>query len=64
MSGWRGTESGLDGFRDLMLVAQAPGAQVKTFGLAIYGDSSRVDIGYPATVGMPFGVADIVAELR
>ena len=45
-----------------MLAAQASGTQVKVFGLAVYGDSGRVDIGHPAAVGVPFGVADVMAK--
>ena len=52
------------GLGDLMLVAQASGAQVKPFSLAIDDDNRRVDIGFPAAVGMALRVADIMAELR
>ncbi len=54
----------LNGFSDLMLGAQASGAQVKSFWLAIYNKSSRVNIRHPATFGVAFGVADIMTELR
>ncbi len=47
-----------------MLIAQASGAQVKSFWLAIYNDGSRVNIGHPATVGVAFRMADIMTELR
>jgi hypothetical protein len=56
--------SGRLGFSDLVLRAQAPRAQVKMLCLAIDIDSSRVDIGRPAAVGVAFGVADIMTELR
>ena len=47
-----------------MLGSQAPGAQVEFFWLAVYIYRNRVNIGHPATVGMSFGVADSMAELR
>ena len=47
-----------------MLSAQAPGAQVESFGFTIYNESDRVDIRYPATVSMAFGVTHIMTELR
>jgi len=46
-----------------MLGAQASGAQVKSSWLAIYNDGSGMDIGYPAAVGVAFGVADFMTEL-
>jgi hypothetical protein len=46
-----------------MLGAQAPGAQVEALELTIYRNRGRVYVGYPAAVGMPFGMAYIVAEL-
>ena len=46
-----------------MLGAQASGAQVKAPGLTVNENRSRVDIGHPAAVGMPLGMADIVTEL-
>ncbi len=46
-----------------MLSAQASSAQVKSFWLTIYGDSSSVDIRQPAPVGVAFRMAHIVAEL-
>ena len=54
----------LNGFNDLMLVAQASGAQVKPFGLSIYNNGSRVNVWYPVAVGVAFGVAYIMTELR
>jgi len=54
---------GLD-FGRFILGAQAPGAQVKALHLAIDKNAGRVDIGCPAPVGMAFGVADIMTELR
>jgi hypothetical protein len=53
----------LNGFRGLMLTAQAPGAKVKPFRLTIDNNSSRMNIGHPAAVGVALGVADIMAEL-
>ena len=47
-----------------MLVAQASGAQVKPFWLAVYNDGGWMDIGYPAAIGVVLGVADIMTELR
>jgi len=52
------------GFNDLILCAQAPGAQVKMLCFAIDVYSGRVDIRRPAAVGMALGVADIMTELR
>ena len=53
---------GLYSFRDFMLGAYAPGTQVESFRLAIYGDGGRVNIGYPATVGAALGMTDIMTE--
>ena len=47
-----------------MLGAQAPGTQVKSFWLAIYNNSNRVNIGHPAALGVAFRVAHTVTELR
>ena len=47
-----------------MLGAEAPGAQVSTFRLAIDEDGGRVNIGSPASVGVALGVTDIMTELR
>jgi len=47
-----------------VLIAQASGAQVKSFWMAIYNDGSWVNIGHPATVGVAFRMADIMTELR
>ena len=46
-----------------MLSAQASGAQVKSFWLAIYSESNGVNIRHPATVGVAFRMADIMTEL-
>ncbi len=60
MSGWvRGVLS----VSDLMLSAQAPGAQVEPFCLTVNINGSGMDIGYPAAVGAALGVTDIMAEL-
>jgi hypothetical protein len=47
-----------------MLTAQASGAQVEPFRLTIDGDSNRMNIGHPLTVGVPFRVAYVMTELR
>jgi hypothetical protein len=46
-----------------MLTAQAPGAKVKTFWLAVNNNRGGMDIGHPAAVGVALGVADIMTEL-
>ena len=46
-----------------MLGSQASGTQVESFGLAVYIKRGRVNIGDPAAVGMPFGVANIMTKL-
>ena len=46
-----------------MLGANASGAKVKAFWLAIDGDGSRVDIGQPAAVGVSLGMANVVTKL-
>jgi len=46
-----------------MLGTQAFRAQVESFWLAIYNDSSWVNIGHPATIGTALGVAYIVTKL-
>jgi len=46
-----------------MLTAQASSAQVKPFGLTIYDDANRVNIRYPATISVAFGMAHIMTEL-
>ena len=47
-----------------MLGAQASGAQVEAFWLAIYDDGSWMNIGQPAAVSMALGMADVMTELR
>ena len=47
-----------------MLSTQASGAQVEAFGLTVYSNRNRVNIGQPAAVGMALGVAYIMTELR
>ena len=54
----------LNSFSDLMLATQASGAQVKPFRLAIDNYGGGLYIWYPAAVGVAFGVADIMTELR
>ena len=59
-----GLPTKLNSFSYLVLVAQAPGAQVKPFWLSIDNDGGGMDVGYPAAVGVALGVADIMTELR
>ena len=47
-----------------MLSTKTPGTQVKAFWLTIYANGNRVNIRYPAAVGMAFRVADVLTELR
>jgi len=54
----------LNGFGNLMMGTQAPGTQVEPFHLAVNHDGSRVDVRYPAAVGVALGVADVMTELR
>ena len=49
--------------RQLVLGAQAAGAQVEAHRLTIFYYSYRVNIGHPAPVGMALGVAYIMTEL-
>ncbi len=46
-----------------MLGAQASGAQVKPFWLALYNNSSWMNIRQPAPFGVAFGVSYIMAKL-
>jgi len=46
-----------------VLRAQASGAEVEPFLFAIYGNSNRVNIGHPATVGVALGVTHIMTKL-
>ena len=54
---------GLDISR-FILGTQAPGAQVKVFRLPADKNSGGMYVGRPAPVGMAFGMADIMTELR
>jgi hypothetical protein len=54
---------GLDG-RGLVVGAEAARAEVEALHLAIDEDPGRMDVRGPGAVGMPLGVADIVAEHR
>ena len=58
------TTKGLFSFGDLMPGAQASGAQVEPFWLAINRNSGRVNIRQPEAVGVALGVADVMTELR
>jgi hypothetical protein len=55
--------TGLD-FGRLMLIAQAPGTEVETFGFTVDINGGRMYIRRPATVGVTLGMADIMPELR
>jgi hypothetical protein len=44
--------------------AQAPSADIETLFLATYGYRGFMDVGQPAAVGTPLGVAYIVPKLR
>ncbi len=46
-----------------MLGAQASGTQVEAYSFALFYQGSRMDIRHPAPFGMPFRMADIMAEL-
>ena len=52
----------LSAFGDLVLAAQASGAQVKSFWLTINDYGGRVDVGYPLAIGVTLGMADIMTE--
>ena len=54
---------GLRGFGDFMLGSQASGTQVESLWLSVYIYRNRVNIGHPATLGVAFGVADIMTKL-
>ena len=54
----------LGSFSHFIMSAQASGAQVEVFGLAIDNDGGRVHVGYPGALGMALGVADIITGLR
>ena len=56
-SGWKVA------FSYFVLGSQASGAQVQSLLLAIYSNSNPVNIRYPATIGVAFGVAHIMAKL-
>ncbi len=47
-----------------MLSTQAPGAQVEAFCPAVYGYLGGMDVGQPHPVGVAFGMADVMTELR
>ena len=50
-------------FGYLMLVSEASGAQIEPLHLTIYHNGNRVNVRSKVTVGMTFGVADVMAEL-
>lgn len=47
----------------VLVGAQAPGAQVEAQRLAALVNGHRVDIGFPAPGGVPFGMAHVMPEL-
>ncbi len=58
-----GLPNRLYNFRHFVLGAQASSAEVKSFLLTIYNDSSRVNIRHPATISAALGVTHIMTEL-
>ena len=53
----------LPGLVHFMPGAQAPGTQVHTLSLAVNDEGGGVNIGHPAAVGMPLGMAYVMAKL-
>jgi hypothetical protein len=51
-------------FGRFVLCAQTSGTQIKMADFAVDIYSNGVDIGHPASVGMAFGVADVMTEKR
>jgi hypothetical protein len=49
---------------DLVLGADASGAEVKLFGFAFNHHRRGMNIGFEAAVGMPLGMADVLTEHR
>jgi hypothetical protein len=47
-----------------VLSAETPGADIEASPLSLYHQSDPLDIGHPAPLGMPLGVADIMTKLR
>ena len=47
-----------------MTGAQASGTQVKAFLSTVYSNSSWMNVGSPASLGMSLGVTDIMAKQR
>ena len=55
---------GLGGsFSGFMLVPQAPGTEIESLYLPVYGNGNRMNIGQPTAVSTTFGMADIVTKL-
>ena len=54
----------LRSFSYLVLAAQTSGTQIEPLRLTTYNNSGRVNIGYPAPIGMVLGMTDIMTELR
>jgi hypothetical protein len=53
----------LGGFAGLILIPQTARTNIKTFNLSAHHDLSRMDIGQPAMIGAPLGMADPVTVL-
>jgi hypothetical protein len=51
-------------FGYFVLSTQAPGTQVEAFCLTVYGYFGGMDVGPPHPVGVAFGMADVMTELR
>ena len=48
---------------NLMLGADAAGAQVQVSGLPVNDDGCRVNIRYPAALGVALGMANVITGL-
>ena len=47
-----------------MLIADTACAEIEALLLAVNKNDSRMDIRFPTPIGMTFGVADSITELR
>jgi len=47
-----------------MLCSDTARAEVETFQFAFHHDGRRVYIGFRTAGGVPFGMADVIAELN
>jgi hypothetical protein len=52
------------GLSCFILRAQASGAEIETSGATVNLNGNRVNIRQPFALGMPFGMADVLSELR